>query len=171
MLRGIIWTCLFELLVLALEPLERNLLESQAWSAVRTRLGVGPMVGNRGAIVLGVVMLLACVGLVWRGPQASPAKPVKPVQTKVEIKKIVQPVKIVRQTQIIEKPAPAPKVIVKHETVTVIKPGGSSGKPATPKTPTNPNHASPAPTPAPKSPAGPNGKGSSGAGHKLQASS
>lgn len=145
-LRGIIWTCLFELLVLALGPLEQSLLESKAWVSVRAKLGTGLTVGNRGAIVVGLVMLLACAGLVWRGPVPSPAKPIKP---QVEVKKIIQPVQIVRQTKVIEKTVPSkPRVIIKKETVTITKQApsssGSNGNsggssPKTPKTPSNPS--------------------------------
>jgi hypothetical protein len=91
-------------------------------------------------------MLAACAGLVWRGPVPSPAKPIKP---QIEVKKIIQPVQIVRQTKVVEKPVPSKsKVIIKKETVTITKQvpsgNGSNGNsggssPKTPKTPSNPS--------------------------------
>lgn len=152
-LRGIIWTCLFELLVLALEPLERSLLGSRAWIGLREKLGVGPLVGHRGAVALGLVMLLACAGLVWRGPEPSPARPQKP---RVEVRKIIQPVKVVKETQVIERAVPSkPKIIVKKQTVQVIKKVPVAPKetptpkpPSEPKTPSTPSKPSSTKAPA-----------------------
>ena len=151
-LRGILWTCLFELLVLTLEPLERSLLSSRAWMGVREKLGLGPSIGKRGAITLGLVILATCAGLVWRGPEPSPAKPQKP---RVQVKKIVQPIKIVKETKVVEKTVPAkPKVIIKKETVVVEKtvpsPSESQPTPSTPKTPSDPK-----PPPTTKTPKNP----------------
>ena len=112
-LRGILWTCVFELLLLAFGPMEETLMNSRVLSRLRTY--VPQPSSNRTIITLAIVTAVVCAGLVIKGPAAkTEAKPrPKIMQT------IVKPVEVIRKTVVVEKPVP--KIITKTQTKTITK--------------------------------------------------
>ena len=144
-LRGILWTCVFELLLLAFGPMEETLVNSRMLSRVRKQ--VPQPSSNRTIISLALVTGLVCAGLVIKGPAArTEAKPrPKLVQT------VIKPVEVIRKTVVVEKPVP--KVVTKTQTKVVTKiiqvPSPTKTVKPAPKPTTKPA-PKPTPKPAPK---------------------
>jgi len=150
-LRGVLWTCLFELLLLALSPLEETLLRTRAVVRVLERVPEAKPSTRRGAVGLGLGTILICGLLVVKGPDQPQAKSIQ----KAKVEKIIQqPVQIIRKTVVVR---PSKTVIQKVPGKTVIQ-----------KVPVVKTRVivkpvpQPSPKPAPKPSTGTSGGGSGG---------